>query len=249
MNEIKKENHKNLPKFLAILLLCAVIGGVVGYFSAVFGSSDLSQQIVPSLTEFLSDATVWLLPLVSAFLILPSVLWLHKSKALFKSWDGEDEDIPDQIDQLLNRGLLCVSILAALSYFALAVAIALCKGMNTLIVTGEFSLLLIFITLFQKSTVDLTRALNPEKKGSVFDFKFEKTWLASCDENERRQIGEAAFAAFKAVNITCIVLWCLFIFTHVVFGCGLLACFAVMLIWAVLQISYIWACMKMSRRK
>ena len=39
----------------------------------------------------------------------------------------------------------------------------------------------------------LTRRINPEKQGSVYDTKFFEKWVDSCDESEQRQMGQAAF--------------------------------------------------------
>ena len=41
--------------------------------------------------------------------------------------------------------------------------------------------------LIAKLVVDLEKKLNPEKKGSVFEMQFQKTWLESCDEAQKQQ--------------------------------------------------------------
>ena len=40
----------------------------------------------------------------------------------------------------------------------------------------------------------------PEKKGNVFDVKFQKDWYESCDELEKLQIGNACYKTFKCIN-------------------------------------------------
>lgn len=57
---------------------------------------------------------------------------------------------------------------------------------------GVFLLSCACVIFAQQKAVDLERRMNPEKHGSVYDAKFQKKWLDSCDESERRQIGEAS---------------------------------------------------------
>ncbi len=246
-DQIKKDNRKNLPRFLIVLLLCMLLGGVIGFMSASAAESDFMPRLIASFNQFLGDYLPWLFAGIEVLLFVPSFILLGKAKKLFKAWDGEDEELPDQIDQKLNFCLLFVSIITIFAFFALSASVVL--FCNMLLVAAEFLLVFFLCTMLQKSAVDLIRSLNPEKKGSIFDFKFQKTWLASCDENERRQIGEASFAAFKAVNMTCLCLWFLLLLAHTIFNAGLLSSFVVLLIWGVLQISYISACIKFGRRK
>lgn len=46
----------------------------------------------------------------------------------------------------------------------------------------------------------------PEKKTSVYDLKFQKKWMDSCDEAEKILIGKCAYKAFGKTNLTCVIL-------------------------------------------
>ena len=48
--------------------------------------------------------------------------------------------------------------------------------------------------------VDAAKKTNPEKTASVYDTKFQKKWLDSCDEAEKIMIGKCAFKAYAATN-------------------------------------------------
>ena len=61
--------------------------------------------------------------------------------------------------------------------------------------------------VLQGFVVDLVRRLNPEKQGNVYDVKFRKKWLSSCDEAERQQIGQAAYVSFTVSNYTGLLVW------------------------------------------
>ena len=47
---------------------------------------------------------------------------------------------------------------------------------------------MVVTVIAQNRIVNFTKEINPEKKGSVYDLKFQKTWIASCDEAEQLQI-------------------------------------------------------------
>lgn len=247
--KIKKDNRKNFPKFLLMLLGSMLIGGLIGFFSGMTSSSNLPETITKAIQDFLTASLPWLFAILSAGFLIPCFFWVHKAKALACSWDGEDEELPDQVDQILNRCMLLLTILTPLALFSLPASVKLLKGPLCLVVVCEFLFVFALSIFAQKAIVDLTRTLNPEKNGSIFDSHFQKAWISSCDENERRQIGEAAFSAFNATNKVCMGLWLLLVVGGVIFNAGLLASFIVLLVWGVLQVSYVVSCIKQSRRK
>ncbi len=91
--------------------------------------------------------------------------------------------------------------------------------------------------------------MNPEKRGSVYDMKFQKKWMDSCDEAERRQIGQACYAAYRVTGNLCIGLWLALMILGFVYDIGILPLFSVMLIWGVMQVSYVLASMKLEHGK
>ncbi len=99
---------------------------------------------------------------------------------------------------------------------------------------SEFSMI-----VAQQKIVDLTRTMNPEKRGSVYDSRFQKTWFESCDEAEQKQIGQAAYKAFRTVSGACGLLWVVLILLGYAFNISiLLPVFLLCLLWLVLNVSY-----------
>ena len=41
-NEIKRANRKALPKFMLIMVICFIIGGTIGFYSAKYGLNTLA---------------------------------------------------------------------------------------------------------------------------------------------------------------------------------------------------------------
>ena len=89
--------------------------------------------------------------------------------------------------------------------------------------------------------------MNPEKTASVYDTKFQKKWMDSCDEAEKIMIGKCAFKAYAATNTVCTVLSIVLAVCALVFGIGFLPSLAVCLIWIINQSVYCKEALKYSK--
>ena len=118
-----------------------------------------------------------------------------------------------------------------------------------ILTTVLFLVSIILIVLLQQKAVDLTRRMNPEKQGSVYDTKFQKKWMDSCDEAEKAQMGQAAYQAFRVATVTCLVLWVVLTVLNFSFDIGLLPVLMVLILFGVLQVTYCLTCIKLSRSK
>lgn len=248
--EIRKENKKALPKYLLVILLCAVLGGIARYGVAVLEDAGGVALLPEMLADLLAKSMYFGTPVCGVLMLVPAAVILHRVKKMFMGWDGEDEVCVERMEYLLNWPMILSGLLMPIVFFFFSAGIVYAdSATNMLLVVGELLAGLVAVMLVQQKTVDMTRMLNPEKKGSVYDTDFQKKWLNSCDENEQRQIGEAAYFSFKAVNVTCMALWAMLIMTHTVFQTGILPIAIVLVIWGVLQSSYFYACVKESRKK
>ena len=94
--------------------------------------------------------------------------------------------------------------------------------------------MLAYIFLFfhlQRKLIELEKIMNPEKKGSLYDFKFSKKWYESFDEAERKSVGIASYKAFGIVNYTCLVMTVVLIFLGMVCEITILPYLTVVIIW------------------
>lgn len=122
---------------------------------------------------------------------LAVILWLYRgAKGLFESWDGEEETVMDRAEEKLSWGLLVISVQMVLDLFFFPAG-TIGQGLGALWSVLLFVVSLLGLVLAQQKIVDLTRKMNPEKQGSVYDPKFQKKWFESCDEAEQKQIGQA----------------------------------------------------------
>ena len=248
-NAVKKDNRKALPKYLLILLAAAVFGGVLGFAAGWVGHDNLSEVIAAAVTNALTAAAPWAL-LATSVVSLAAILWLYRgARGLFTGWDVEDDDVMDRADEKLNWALLITAAQVVLDMFFFAVA----QSAHNM--TALWSVLLFIVSIFllvfaQQKIVDLTRKMNPEKKGSVYDTKFKKKWFESCDEAEQKQIGQAAYKAFNVVSAACPILWGGLLLLSYAFNFSLLMpTFIVCVIWLLLQVSYCLEAIRLGRRK
>lgn len=248
-DNVQRENRKTLPKFLLILLGAAVLGGVLGFMAGWMGYSSASDFVVEAVDYLIGAVIPWLIPAASLVLLAAAVWQYWKAKTLFAAWDGDAEEPVDTADMRLNVALLMTSIVMVLNFFLLPASWYIAGELAPILADGFFILAMIAIVILQQKVVDLTKRMNPEKRGSVYDLKFRKKWMDSCDEAEQRQIGQAACRAYQIATMTCLVLWVVLLILDIIFDIGLLPVFVVLLLLAVLQVSYILECIRLSGRK
>lgn len=245
----KTENRKALPKFLGVIAISALIGGVLGFLSGVLGYTNLPEAVVQGIHRFLEVITPWSIWVLSAVLLGVGALKYRTAERLFKAWDGEDEETVDQAEQQINWALLAAVLTMILDFFFFGIGIQLLgDGLGNGLFLLSFVVSLAALMFLQQKAVDLTRKINPEKQGSIYDMQFKKKWLSSCDENEQQQIGQAAFKAFNAVTYTCLGIWAVLVLLNYILDVGILPVFLVMLIWGVSQVSYMLECIRIGRR-
>lgn len=246
----KNLNRRALPKFLLWVGIGALVGFCAGLASGILGGLNAEEWVSVRLPAALGAVAPWGIPVTSAILLGVCLGQYRAAKKLCDNWDGEDETAPDQADQRLNIVLLCSSLAMILDFLFLGMGVLYTEGVATAAVTvAEMLVSCALVVLAQQKTVDLTRRMNPEKQVSAYDSKFQEKWYEVCDEAERAQIGRASYRAFRAVNRFCPFLWLALLLLSYVFPIGLMPLAAVLLVWAVLEVTYILECIRLSKRK
>ena len=248
----KGENRKALPKFALTMVGSLLAGGVLGFIvgcSRVFGLE--AAALAEGLNRILSAVTPWGIP-VTSVLTLGTAFFLYCSAAKkYAAWDGGDEDETSQaIEETLSWVLLLSAVQLLVNFFFLA---AFCvyymdADIDALALVGVFVVSCGLVIFAQQKAVDLERKMNPEKHGSVYDAKFQKKWLESCDESERRQIGQACYKAYTVATRFCIGVWLVLVVLSLVFEISLLPVFVLLLVWGVMQVTYTLECIRLSKR-
>lgn len=260
MSKVKKQKtEKQIFRKWVVVMVIAFLAGLIG--------AEPIRQTIERLTTWTSEINMELMlylalglfALMNVIGILVTYISYKKAKKMTEQWDGNNEDVLDKIEDKLDVALLSITITISTNYFffGLISYIGLVKmegqGMlpPMLTLVGIVVFLgssLVFVAL-QKKCIDLTKQLNPEKKGNIFDKNFSKEWLASCDEAQQLIIYKSSFAAYKNAGGACQILWLVTVIAMMTLDTGLLPIFCVSVIMLVMQVSYYLESKKLERGK
>lgn len=239
--EIKRANRRALPKFILVLVVAMIVGWTGGYLSGRFRMDAFAEGIRNTGAFFGTHIAPWLIVAIAVIVPVICIPIYRSAKKLLGAWDGEDEDISDEIDRKLSTAIWISSASLVLSYFLIAAAYS--GGFATFDSKERIFLLFLAIAAFlivmaetliiQQKCVDTAKQTNPEKKASVYDMRFQKKWMEDCDEAEKIMIGKCAYKAYTATNTVCTILAIVLAICALVFEIGFLPSFAVCLIWIV----------------
>lgn len=240
-NEIKNANRKALPKFLLIMVFSLLVGGSIGFCSAKYGLNTLAGGMKSVGSFFGTYIAPWLMLMIAVIVLVICVLIYRSAKKLLSSWDGENEEISDTIDKKISIVIWVTSAALILSYFLITASysdgfdVFENENSSVLFFIGitSFFAIMIEAVIIQQKCVDAAKKTNPEKTASVYDPKFQKKWMDSCDEAEKIMVGKCAFKAYAATNAVCTVLSIMLAICALIFEIGFLPSLVVCLIWIV----------------
>lgn len=259
--EIRKEDSKKVGLFALILVASGIFGGILGAIGVNMAISMEESGVTflefwNQLQKNFAVPASFLLIILDVIFILISFAFLSKAKKLWKSEMDEDEKY-EIVDKKLSISILLTNVTYFINFaffgFAFYAAMSFVEDVSPNwihIYMRMIDLIVFTATIFiclaiQKSCVNLTKLMNPEKKGSVYDMKFDKVWYQSCDEAERMQIGIASYKAFKSVNNTLISLLVIFVLGSMFFEIGILPIIVITVIALVNNITYAVESMKL----
>lgn len=253
--EIKKANRKAMPKFIIIVVISAVLGGAVGYFAAKYGLNTMAEHIRAASEAFGMHFAPWILAAIAVMMPFWAVTAYKSAKKMIQTWDGEDEEVYNAIDYRLSVAMWLSNAAIIVGFFlisaAYSVGFALIEeGREVyLLCVSIVAFLAIFVEvlLIQQKSVDAIKRICPEKKASVYDVKFQKKWMDSCDEAEKITIGKCAYKAYTASNTVCSILAVVLAVCALIFETSFLPALVVCIIWIVSQYAYYKEAMRYSQ--
>ena len=259
----KRENKAALKKFIPMLIVCAVIGGITGGVSSFIGYSDFSGSIAEAALLIVNMMSPWAVIILGVSSFIACWAIYRKARAMYQEAlaaaeaDGEsgepDEQIFEEVEDKLSQGMFILSVIMIVQmlFFGIMMAdlenIAVHSFAITMVATGVFVAGNLAQLKQQQLMVDLEKEMNPSKKGSVYDAKFRDKWEESCDELEKIIIYKSAYKAYKTTALTCVILWIVTATLSIAFKTGPLPSIAVTVIWLVQTVSYCREAMKLER--
>lgn len=239
--KVKSENRRALPLFLVIVGCSLVLGVLFGMAAVKSDGADWKTVFTAALTWFFAHCSSWLLLALTVSMLVVGLVSLSRAKKQIAALEQTEDGDAAPADHTLSAGINYMSLAQIVGFFLFAAVMCGVPEMGLvsfLVGLAAFITLLVVVMVMTQRLVDLAKRLYPEKRGSVYDVKFQKKWLDSCDEAEKAVIAQAAFSAYSATNTVCLLLWLAFVLGHMLFDTGLLPIFAVSLIWFVSFAAY-----------
>lgn len=174
---------------------------------------------------------------------------------MLNTWDGENYEVCDIAEEKLSIIIWLTGAALIISYFLIAASYsggfaAFENEAITLpffIGIAAFFGILIESVIIQQKCIDTAKITNPEKTASVYDMKFQKKWVDSCDEAEKILIGKCAFKAYTVTNTVCTILASVLAICALIFDIGFLPSLVVCIIWIINQSVYCKEAVKYSK--
>lgn len=195
---MKKERSNKViyARFAIIILVCAALGGVAGFFAAMAGKNLLDSA--DSLNMALASlGQLWFVP--GYVLLVVSTVYYLRGKALLPQAEADDDAFQES-DRRLCLALALSGASMVWMFIALGISGQLQAVVQGLALVGLLVVQLVWITVVQALVVKASKVIHPEKKGNVFDTKFQKDWFRSCDEAEQQQIGQCSYFSFRVMS-------------------------------------------------
>lgn len=250
-DKFKKEDKKAFKLFALFIFLGALVGGIFGALSSSI-NTNISGMIASYMMDFLSIITPFASLVFCILIIIIAQVLYKNSRSKYEIWKkecevNEDEEGIERIEDKLTYILLLATINTIFAFFFFGVGTILLpldgeQGrlsiVKVLSMFVGFLLSIAYSIIIQKKVVNFEKEINPILKGSVYDVKFAKKWLDSCDEAIKLNIYKSAYRAYTAVNFTCIILWICCIIASSFWDIGIMPLVVVTIIWLVQTISY-----------
>lgn len=239
----KKDDKKYFKPFIIMMIICTIVGF---FFGKLTKMADEHTETIKIFMENLNVIVAYTLPVL--FLVFNIVMTImifgtiNRQYKRISTWDGEDEDILDDIENKLNSPLNFSNVMLIVGMFLFAAHAhyfikcelpELHENILFVMILLDFVTCLIIVLAAQKKVVNMLKIMNPEKKGSIFDSSFRRKWEESSDEGQQLIIYKSAYKAFIVSNTTCMVLWVVGIICDFAFHTGLLPIAFVILIWVI----------------
>lgn len=210
--EMQKDDKKIFKKWLVIMGLAFILGFVAAEL-LVF-----NQEMIDSFLQMLeNEKGILYIPLVVVFFLTTvlgygyTFLKYRTAKRLVE--EGYDDDSYDRAEEDLSKVSVATNVLSGFNYLLFGIClfsvgmgdneVSKMQAISSVATLVIFSVATACNVMIQNKTVNLNKKMNPEKRGNVFDKKFVKEWVESCDEAEKALIYESAYSAYRiAISIS-----------------------------------------------
>lgn len=220
--DAKKTERKSVIIGIMIMVGAFVAGVIGGVCSIIFEDSNgFFSDFAEKFTAIINSESYYAGLVVSIIATMIAFVLYHQSRKAYAAWDEEDEEVMDRIDRKLSLAVIVPNVALIFTYIATSIGLgqmpvffevgkfAVAKCM---ILVGGILFSLIMALVINNKVVNFEKEMNPEKKGNIFDYNFQKKWMNSSDEAEKLVTYKCGYAGYKATNSACslLLLVCMF---------------------------------------
>lgn len=236
--ENQMQDKKALKKFLLFLICSMLIGFVAGVGGGMLGDIIKEDSLQNGWQDAIQMFSLYGAYVYTTVLIILSAAFYKKARKLFSVWEEEDEETLNEIEKRVSYVTWFSQLImyGAYLFFALGIWANNLSELKTApekqgkyfwLIFAAVILHMVYATvagcIIQQKAINLTKEINPEKQGSVYDSKFQAKWLDSCDEAERYLVYRCSFKTYKVMQRVGIILWLVCLIGQISFGTGVFA--------------------------
>lgn len=227
--KVKSKKMNSYVKLLLFMALGGVIGGILGYVSIYYDEGV--SGMVGALSGWITEHVLVIMIVLTVIVLVLCILCYWKSGTLINVIEGqEDDELQERIDAQFDFwgtvGVIASNMGMCLSMVFLAFAFQLDSAgaaIRMLYCAGMLLVCTIICGFYQVAMVKQIRKKDPMKKGDASDIHFQKEFLASCDEAERKTIYIACYKTFLVMKSVLMIAIVIAMIGHLIWQTGLIA--------------------------
>ena len=224
MSKQKKETGRKAG-FLQtgiLMLIGAIIGG--GGSLVFFFWREPLREVLKNLAASISLYSSWALIGVSVLGCITGTVLVLRARKKYKNWDKEDEEEAEHIEKSYECYQAVMSILSVVGVCVSGIVISKLYKENA------------------AGIVNYMKKLNPDKKGNIFSWNYDKECLASCDEREKVQVFHAGYEVYLKSQYLYLALFVALILLSTILDLGLAPFLLLLIIWCSQTLIYAYYC-------
>lgn len=255
MNKTAKQSggKKIYLKYLGILALSAVIGGIFGgLFTGTLSGSGI-DKIIGDFVEQVGRNQLMIYVVMGVISAVTLETILAKMRKLGAEISHAEDENADTLEYMMEKvgavGVLVSNCSQVLLMMVLSTGynidyIQEADGYYYIASITAFLLACVYLGIWQMRYVRLLQKIYPEKKGDPSSRKFQQQWLESCDEAEKEVIYQSSYKTYHAMNKLVPAMLLLALLSHLLWNTGLMAVFITGVIWIALSANYCRFCLR-----
>lgn len=191
---------KSVKEFIKGFLPYFIVGGIFGFIIGFAGLQRVDLRLLFNDSYTFFGYLGFVLAIIT-FII--SVILIINCKKNINKKNVDLDKMECKLDLTITfsgLSLLFVLLGFGLLFYELGKSFFDFSNLFNLVLFITFVLICIVVSFIQYITIEYYKKINPEKRGNAMSSNFQKDWYNSCDEGQRKIIGEVCYKSFILTN-------------------------------------------------